>query len=185
MRARRCCRAWRSAGWRGQCCWFSAPPGHWKGWWWLFRTAKWGQRSFQLAGRADLGRVAAVQAQNQICVSLRGLRYETQDSKPTHCVLKRSTAGGGMFKTRVTPCGQPYGVAHPAQTWMRRHSRRHTKFGRDETPLCGGGCNRATNGVLKHRAFRPGANLPPNCDLVDMQSPSRLDAHNTRPAPLL
>ena len=81
--------------------------------------------------------------------------------------------------------GQPYGVAHPAQTWMRRHSRRHTKFGRDETPLCGGGCNRATKGVLKHRAFRPGANLPPNCDLVDMQSPSRLDAHNTRPAPLL
>src|SRR5574344_2740762 len=40
-----------------------------------------------------------------------------------------------------------------------RYSPSRPKTGRDKTSLNGGGCNRASKGVFKHRVFRPCENV--------------------------
>ncbi len=55
-----------------------------------------------------------------------------------------------MFKTRIKPCGQPYGQAHPVRNQGPAPRKAWAQYRRDKTSLSGR-LHRFIEGVLKHR----------------------------------
>lgn len=75
---------------------------------------------------------------------------------------------GKMLKTRITPCGQPHGVAHLAQNHAdivittsvdRLKIELAQKFGRNKTHCIVVGRKRVIEGVFTHRAFQLAASV--------------------------
>src|SRR5574344_415975 len=66
----------------------------------------------------------------------------------THTLRFQAQWVDGMLKTRVKPCDQPYGMAHPAQ-----------KLDVTKPRLTVGVATALPDGVFKHRVFRPCENV--------------------------